>query len=142
MWIIIAALALQGCKLGVDEEDDGEIDTVTISSTDDDSVIVEEEEIYNVTITGSNNTITLRGDISKINIKSGANDQKIIIEEDVLLEDITISSNGNIINVSGGLETVVTELYITGENNLVTLYDVTTPSIVPDKGNDLSLTKP
>jgi len=133
MWIIIAALALQGCKLGVDQEDDGEIDTVTVSSTDDNSVIIDEEEAYHLSVTGSGNTITLRGDVSQITVK--ADRTSIIIEDDTLIDKLTLSSNNNDISTAASLQTVITSLSIAGEDNLVTVYDVVTATVVADKGN-------
>ena len=133
MWIIIAALALQGCKLGVDKEDDGEIDTVTVSSTDDNSVIIDEEEAYHLSVTGSGNTITLRGDVSQITVK--ADRTSIIIEDDTLIDKLTLSSNNNDISTAASLQTVITSLSIAGEDNLVTVYDVVTATVVADKGN-------
>jgi len=133
MWIIIAALALQGCKLGVDKEDDGEIDTVTVSSTDDNSVIIDEEEVYHLSVTGSGNTITLRGDVSQITVK--ADRTSIIIEDDTLIDKLTLSSNNNDISTAASLQTVITSLSIAGEDNLVTVYDVVTATVVADKGN-------
>lgn len=133
IWIIIAALALQGCKLGVDKEDDGEIDTVTVSSTDDNSVIIDEEETYHLSVTGSGNTITLRGDVSQITVK--ADRTSIIIEDDTLIDKLTLSSNNNDISTAASLQTVITSLSIAGEDNLVTVYDVLTANVVADKGN-------
>ena len=133
MWVIIATLALQGCKLGVDKEDDGEIDTVTVSSTDDNSVIIDEEETYHLSVTGSGNTITLRGDVSQITVK--ADRTSIIIEDDTLIDKLTLSSNNNDISTAASLQTVITSLSIAGEDNLVTVYDVVTATVVADKGN-------
>ena len=133
MWVIIATLALQGCKLGVDKEDDGEIDTVTFSSTDDNSVIIDEEETYHLSVTGSGNTITLRGDVSQITVK--ADRTSIIIEDDTLIDKLTLSSNNNDISTAASLQTVITSLSIAGEDNLVTVYDVVTATVVADKGN-------
>lgn len=140
LWLVITALALHGCKLGVDKEDDGELDTVVISSIDDTSVIIEEEEVINLSITGSGNNIILRGDVSEVFIKADGN--SITIEEDTLLDKMTISSDNNDVSVAGGLETVITSLTITGESNLVTVYNVGTSSVVANASNTVTTTAP
>lgn len=138
--VVLAAIPLLGCQLGVDQEDDGEIDTVTVSSTDDNSVIIDEEETYHLSVTGSGNSITLRGDVSQITVK--ADKTTLIIEDDVLIDKMTLSSDNNDVSIPAGLQTVISNLSIAGEDNLVTVYDVTTSAIVEDKGNVVTLTKP
>jgi len=125
---MLAAFPLVGCQLGIDKEDDGELDTIVVSSTDDTSVTIDEEEQVNVSITGTGNNITIRGDVSEIYLK--ANGNSISIEEDTLIDSLTISSDSNDVSVAGNLQTVITKLVITGKSNLVTVYDVTTQSVV------------
>ena len=133
MWIIIAALALQGCKLGVDQEDDGEIEDVVIDSSTDTSAVVDEDETYNLIVTGTNNIITLKGDVSEINIKGTGND--LIIDSDLLIDKVTISTDSNTIVVSGALETVITQLLITGSSNAIEVYDVGTSTDTGELNN-------
>ena len=133
MWIIIAALALQGCKLGVDQEEDGEIEDVVIDSNTDTSAVVDEEETYNLIVTGTNNIITLKGDVSEINIKGTGND--LIIDSDLLIDKVTISTDSNTIVVSGALETVITQLLITGSSNAIEVYDVGTSTDTGELNN-------
>jgi len=142
IWILLAAFPLVGCQLGIDKEDDGELDTIVVSSTDDTSVTIDEEEQVNVSITGTGNNITIRGDVSEIYVKAGGN--SIIIEEDTLIDRLTISSDSNDVSVAGNLETVITTLVITGKSNLVTVYDVTTQSVVenPSEPNTVTATAP
>jgi len=133
MWIIIAALAFQGCKLGVDQEDDGEIEDVVIDSSTDTSAVVDEDETYNLIVTGTNNIITLKGDVSEINIKGTGND--LIIDSDLLIDKVTISTDSNTIVVSGALETVITQLLITGSSNAIEVYDVGTSTDTGELNN-------
>ena len=141
IWVLLAAFPLVGCQLGIDKEDDGELDTVVVSSTDDTSVTIDEEDQVNVSITGSGNNITIRGDVSEIYLKADGN--SIIIEEDTLIDRLTISSDSNDVSVAGNLETVITTLVITGKSNLVTVYDVTTRSVADSsEPNTVTTTAP
>ena len=141
IWVLLAAFPLVGCQLGIDKEDDGELDTVVVSSTDDTSVTIDEEDQVNVSITGSGNNITIRGDVSEIYLKADGN--SIIIEEDTLIDRLTISSDSNDVSVAGNLETVITTLVITGKSNLVTVYDVTTQTVADSsEPNTVTTTAP
>lgn len=141
IWVLLAAFPLVGCQLGIDKEDDGELDTIVVSSTDDTSVTIDEEEQVNVSITGTGNNITIRGDVSEIYLK--ANGNSISIEEDTLIDSLTISSDSNDVSVAGNLQTVITKLVITGKSNLVTVYDVTTQSVVDSsEPNTVTTTAP
>lgn len=108
LWFAFVALVLQGCKLGIDEEESTDIDEITVGSGE--VRTISSSDVYNLSITGSNNILTLEDDISEINIVGG--DNQITIVNDYSLVSISVSSDNNLVQWDSDLDTSVTSTLI------------------------------
>ena len=129
MWIIIAALALQGCKLGVDKEEDDTVDVITLGSDSTSGEIDNDGEKYTLYVETEGKTFDLKGDLEELRVLG--NENYILILEDTQINKLVIQGETNTVTIQEGLETDLLELSITGNTNTVevtTLSD-TEPSV-------------
>ena len=126
------ALFIQGCQLGQDdEEEDVEADIFTVAVDYYDDTITN-DSLYEVKVQSNFTDIILKDDISEITIYGS--DNQIEIDSDTAIDKISITGSRNIFTVKIDVDLTVTQLTIVGDNNSVTLFDVTSP--VTDSGTD------
>jgi hypothetical protein len=133
--VLLVALLLQGCQLGTDDEDEEEIDTITISTEYYDDAI-DNDNTYELILSAAADyaDFTAEDDITEIKIYSDSS--YILIDSDETIEEIKIFGDGNAIAVTDGVDLTVSQLTITGDNNSVTVFGVTVCSDSGD-GNDV-----
>jgi len=128
--IALMGIILQGCQLGTDDEDDDdEIYSFTINTeyydTDDDDDVTS-EYTYKLILQATANYADILAEDDIIEIKIYGNSNEIEIDSDTSIDEIAIFGDGNIITVNANVDLTVSQLTISGDNNSVTVFDVTT----------------
>jgi len=130
--------ALSGCQLGLEDDGIEEPDDL-VRSESGEQVIIDRDDTYDITVTGSRNVIKLENDINDVVITGDNN--SITIIDDELIGVMTVAGEGNSIRLQSGLQTRVGEVIISGSNNTVTVFEYVKATFNEVNGNALSGTK-
>ena len=130
----LLAASLQGCQLGEDDELDDEIEVVYLTTDETyGTTLSNSVSAYKLSLQANKNTVTLKDDIAEISIKG--NLSTITIDSDTDIDSITITGDGNTIEVKDLVNLTVTNLKILGDGNDISVYEiVNTPTISSSDG--------
>ena len=116
LFVLLSVITLAGCELTISSGDDNNKDEMhwVVEESNGDLTINPKQE-YRVTITGSNNRVTLIPDVTEL-VVTGSDNYIEFGDEYIAKLSITGSSN----NLDGN-ELKIGNLEVTGHNNLISI---------------------
>lgn len=128
---VLFSLLVSGCVVITgSSNDDKEIQERVFDESSKD-IKIDASSKYNLSLTGSSNKITLLGDVEEMFITGSYN--YVLIKEDTYLDSLTITGLHNIVVQEGGLQTVIGDIEIAGDNNFI---EVSLYHALVDVGSD------
>ena len=121
--VVLAAIPLMGCQLGVDQEEDTTVEVITLGSDAVSGEIDNDGEKYTLYVETEGKSFDLKGDIEELRVLG--NENYVLILEDTQITKLVIQGETNTVTIQDGLQTELLELSITGNTNTV---EVTTLS--------------
>lgn len=133
--IVLMALFLQACQLGQDDADTVVEATDITRAVDETVETINRSSLYTFIVTGDSNVFELEDDIEDITVTGS--DNIITIIEDTQLSTLTVTGANNTLKLESGISTRIDELLISNEGNTIIITEYVT---LTDSGTNTTVT--
>ena len=118
--LILISANLAACKVeltsaGNDDKDEGQVLTKSLEISGE-AEIIDADTLYDFELTGTVNTLLLKGNLRRITVAGDRNNVTIV--EDDYIERLAVNGDGNSFNIDSD-DVIVDEIFIEGDNNIL-----------------------
>lgn len=137
--LLFIVLSLTACKLGIEDENEGEAENIVRSYDGEVSDFDNDDDLYNFTLTGGGNVLDMKGDIQDMVISGDENVIKIM--EDTNISELTIAGDGNQFKFSSEISLRVETINVSGADNTISVTEYGSAAFSTANGNTVNGTQ-